>query len=95
MQMQQTDSSTSLPKMNFNLLRKICVTPNQLRPDSSDQTPSYSPEYIAPTHKKIVAYVEKIKVKVYVNQRKSLSQIKIRQVYEFSLCFPHDLLMTF
>jgi hypothetical protein len=40
-------------------------------------------------------YVEKIKVKVYVNQGKSLSQIKIRHAYDFSLCFPHELLMLF
>jgi hypothetical protein len=38
---------------------------------------------------------EKIKVKVYVNQGKSLSHIKIRHAYDFSLCFPHELLMSF
>ena len=39
--------------------------------------------------------VEKIKVKVYVNQVGSLSHIKIRHAYDFSLCFPHELLMSF
>jgi uncharacterized protein YrrD len=39
--------------------------------------------------------VEKIKVKVYVNQGKSLSHIKIRHAYDFSLCFSHELLMSF
>ena len=37
---------------------------------------------------------EKIKVKVYVNQGKSLSHIKIRHAYDFSLCFRHELLMS-
>jgi hypothetical protein len=45
--------------------------------------------------KKFVVYVEKIKYKfkVYVNQGqgKSLSYIKMRHVYDFSLCFPHEL----
>jgi ribosome recycling factor len=36
--------------------------------------------------------VEQIKVKVYVNQGKSLSHIKIRHAYDFSLCFPRELL---
>ena len=45
--------------------------------------------------KKYVVQVEKIKVKVYVNQGKSLSHIKIRHAYDFSLCFPHALLMNF
>ena len=44
------------------------------------------------TFKKFVVYVEKIKVKVYANQGKSLSHIKIRHVYDFSLRFPHELL---
>ena len=43
------------------------------------------------TFKKFVVYVE-MKVKVYVNQGKSLSHIKIRHAYDFSLCFPHELL---
>ena len=38
---------------------------------------------------------EKIKVKVYVNQGKSLSHIKIRHAYDFSLCFAPELLMSF
>ena len=42
-----------------------------------------------------VVQVEKIKGKVYVNQGKSLSHIKIRHAYDFSLCFPHELLMCF
>jgi hypothetical protein len=45
--------------------------------------------------KKYVVQVEKIKIKVYVNKGKSLSHIKIRHVYDFSLCFPHELLMSF
>ena len=45
--------------------------------------------------KKYVVQVEKIKVKAYVNQGKSLSHIKIRHAYDFSLCFPHELLMSF
>jgi hypothetical protein len=44
--------------------------------------------------KKHVVQVEKIKVKVYVNQGKFLSHVKIRHAYDFSLCFPHELLMV-
>jgi hypothetical protein len=43
---------------------------------------------------KFVVHVEKIKVIVYINQGKSLSHIKIH-VYDFSLYFPHELLMSF
>ena len=32
-------------------------------------------------------------MKVYVNQGKFLSHIKIRHAYDFSLCFPHELLV--
>ena len=35
------------------------------------------------------------KIKFYVNQGKSISHIKIRHAYHFSLCFPHELLMTY
>jgi hypothetical protein len=45
--------------------------------------------------KKYVVQVEKIKVKVDVNQEKSLSHIKIRHAYDFPLCFPNELLMSF
>ena len=38
---------------------------------------------------------EKIKVKVYVNQHESVSHIQIRHAYDFSLCFIHELLMSF
>jgi hypothetical protein len=38
---------------------------------------------------------EKIKVKVYVNQHESVSHIQIRHAYDFSLCFLHELLMSF
>jgi hypothetical protein len=37
----------------------------------------------------------KIKVKVYVNQHESVSHIQIRHAYDFSLCFLHELLMSF
>ena len=37
----------------------------------------------------------KIKVKVYVNQHESVSHIQIRDAYDFSLCFLHELLMSF
>jgi hypothetical protein len=39
-------------------------------------------------------YVEKIEVKVYVNQGKSLSHIKIRHAYDFSLCLPINSLIN-
>ena len=42
-----------------------------------------------------VVYAEKIKVKVYVNQHESVSHIQIRHAYDFSLCFLHELLMSF
>jgi hypothetical protein len=42
-----------------------------------------------------VVYAEKIKVKVYVNQQESVSHIQIRHAYDFSLCFLHELLMSF
>ena len=42
-----------------------------------------------------VVLAEKIKVKVYVNQHESVSHIQIRHAYDFSLCFPHELLMSF
>jgi hypothetical protein len=35
------------------------------------------------------------KVKVYVNQHESVSHIQIRHAYDFSLCFLHELLMSF
>ena len=35
--------------------------------------------------------MQKVKVKVYVNQGKSRSHIKIRHAYDFSLCIPHEL----
>ena len=38
---------------------------------------------------------EKIKVIVYVNQHESVSHIQIRHAYDFSLCFLHELLMSF
>ena len=34
-------------------------------------------------------------VKVYVNQHESVSHIQIRHAYDFSLCFLHELLMSF
>ena len=36
-----------------------------------------------------------MKVKVYVNQHESVSHIQIRHAYDFSLCFLHELLMSF
>ena len=42
-----------------------------------------------------VVLAEKIKVKVYVNQHESISHIQIRHAYDFSLCFLHELLMSF
>jgi hypothetical protein len=42
-----------------------------------------------------VVQAEKIKVKVYVNQHESVSHIQIRHAYDFSLCFLHELLMSF
>ena len=42
-----------------------------------------------------VVKAEKIKVKVYVNQHESVSHIQIRHAYDFSLCFLHELLMSF
>ena len=41
-----------------------------------------------------VVLAEKIKVKVYVNQGKSVSHIQIRHAYDFSSCFPHELLSS-
>ena len=38
---------------------------------------------------------EVIKAKVYVNQHESVSHIQIRHAYDFSLCFLHELLMSF
>ena len=32
---------------------------------------------------------------VYVNQHESVSHIQIRHAYDFSLCFLHELLMSF
>jgi hypothetical protein len=43
----------------------------------------------------VVYKAEKIKVKVYVNQHESVSHIQIRHAYDFSLCFLHELLMSF
>jgi hypothetical protein len=37
---------------------------------------------------------QKTKVKVYVNQGKSLSHKKIREAYDISLCFPHELIIN-
>ena len=42
-----------------------------------------------------VVQAEKIKFKVYVNQHESVSHIQIRHAYDFSLCFLHELLMSF
>ena len=42
-----------------------------------------------------VVSAEKTKVKVYVNQHESVSHIQIRHAYDFSLCFLHELLMSF
>jgi hypothetical protein len=39
--------------------------------------------------------VSDIQVKVYVNQHESVSHIQIRHAYDFSLCFLHELLMSF
>ena len=36
-----------------------------------------------------------MKVKVYVNQHESVSHKQIRHAYDFSLCFLHELLMSF
>ena len=46
---------------------------------------------------KFVVYVEKIKVKVYVNKEISITYKDTTRllVYDFSLRFPHELLMTF
>ena len=38
---------------------------------------------------------EVILIKVYVNQHESVSHIQIRHAYDFSLCFLHELLMSF
>jgi hypothetical protein len=62
---------------------------NDLKNDSSY-------EFIGEVILKInVDLAEKIKVKVYVNQHESVSHIQIRHAYDFSLCFLHDLLMSF
>ena len=62
---------------------------NDLKNDSSY-------EFIGEVILKInVVYAEKIKVKVYVNQHESVSHIQIRHAYDFSLCFLHELLMSF
>ena len=62
---------------------------NNLKNDSSY-------EFIGEVIFKInVVQAEKIKVKVYVNQHESVSHIQIRHAYDFSLCFLHELLMSF
>ena len=62
---------------------------NNLKNDSSY-------EFIGEVILKInVVQAEKIKVKVYVNQHESVSHIQIRHAYDFSLCFLHELLMSF
>ena len=70
----------------------ITRTVNVLNCFKNDRSSKFICEVI---FKKYVVQVEKIKVKVYVNQRKSQSHIKIGHAYDFSLCFSHELLMIF